>query len=220
MRQSWTAAWTPGKVEPFSHEGRSSATSRIRTHSGERPADYKQNALPLSHRGPPNNHTKLHCALLCPIVYMNTCIWGDGCLAMSSFISFATISWHSWNGQPWRKLSGEWLVAQKTISLPKLAKLAKMLVSRTKKKKSFQIPWNAISQKNKKIIEIHKKKSCMPKKCPFKKTLVERALHTITSIYPNLTVRHTGYNRVYWCVTWPHPSISTYWCVVKQWRRR
>ena len=34
--QSWTTAWTPGKVEPFSHEGRRSARSRIRTHWGER----------------------------------------------------------------------------------------------------------------------------------------------------------------------------------------
>ena len=44
IRQSWTTAQTPSKVKPFSRERRSSARSRIRTHSGERSADYKRNA--------------------------------------------------------------------------------------------------------------------------------------------------------------------------------
>ena len=50
IRQSWTTARTPGKVEPFSHEGRSSAMSRNRTHSRERPADYKWMPYRLGHR--------------------------------------------------------------------------------------------------------------------------------------------------------------------------
>ena len=47
IRQSWTTARSPSNVKPFSHEGRSSATGRIRTHSSQTPADYKRNALPL-----------------------------------------------------------------------------------------------------------------------------------------------------------------------------
>ena len=37
-----TTAKTPGKVEIFLQDGQSSAMSRIRTHSGVRPADYKR----------------------------------------------------------------------------------------------------------------------------------------------------------------------------------
>ena len=53
IRQSRTTAWTSGMTEPFSDEGRSSVTSRIRSQSGERPADYKQNVLPLGRCFPP-----------------------------------------------------------------------------------------------------------------------------------------------------------------------
>ena len=46
---------------PFSHEGRRFATSRIRTHSGEKPADYKQSALPLRPPGAARSPRCLTC---------------------------------------------------------------------------------------------------------------------------------------------------------------
>ena len=48
-------------MEPFSREGRSPATSRIRTHSNERHADMKQNALPLGPPGAPMLSRSVSC---------------------------------------------------------------------------------------------------------------------------------------------------------------